>query len=488
MEICKYCGERLPEGSRFCRNCGRVASSNGNAMQSNGQSSNLRISGSLGGGTREENRTDRQTCPYCGARIAQGAAFCAACGQRLASQGESREPEPGPERPRKRRGGVWGIVALGAVVLLAAALLLGRHLTREPKPQETVAPEDGTLAGETTPTDLPEPTPGISAEQARALYETYFWKEFSTNDLACMADVTHDGVDELIVVHFCDEEGERIEGYVFTIDEKEQVKGIYSKVGSAFHVGGYFNWYIREGDSGFILGSEEGYWNTGHGELTFHEYYLTQDGAVQDISSVSVNSEDYVTEGGISDAFDRYTEREAQVKGQMYTLYCCPGNGDDADAIARYPMDPMALFSVEHIEAGRVYPTRFVDYTWSMEGRDADYLLERLEMQSRSMNFDFAIILVDTLDGKSAQEFADGYYDCHGFGYGPGKDGALLLIDTADELWYLTTHGAGIELIGDRELAELQESFSYDLKQGDYYGACNSFIDKAGEIVSRKRG
>ena len=70
---------------------------------------------------------------------------------------------------------------------------------------------------------------------------------------------------------------------------------IYTKTGSHFHygAGGFFDWYIGETESGYILASEEGFWSTGVGELTFHEYYLTQNGEVCDVSTISIASGDY---------------------------------------------------------------------------------------------------------------------------------------------------------------------------------------------------
>lgn len=187
----------------------------------------------------------------------------------------------------------------------------------------------------------------ITPEEVHSIYEAFFCENFLATDLVCLADVTHDGLDEMIVVHFCDDQNIEIDGYVYTIDENMQVNLIYSRVGSTFHVRGFFNWYIRETATGFILGSEEGHWSTGYGELSFHEYYLAQDGTVRDISSVSVASSDYATEEEIAAAFDHYTELKSGMKANLYTIYACPQNGYDADTIAMYPMDPTDIFSIE---------------------------------------------------------------------------------------------------------------------------------------------
>lgn len=184
----------------------------------------------------------------------------------------------------------------------------------------------------------------ITPEEAHAIYETFFCENYLYTDLVCLADVTHDGLDEMIVVHFPDDQ--EIDGYVYTIDENKQVNLIFSNIGYRFHAGGYFNWYIRESPTGFILAGEDGYWSTGYGTLAFHEYYLTQDGGVCEISSVSVTSFDYSTDEEISAAFERYQDRVSQIKASLYTIYSCPGNGYDADTIAMHPMTASDIFSV----------------------------------------------------------------------------------------------------------------------------------------------
>lgn len=202
--------------------------------------------------------------------------------------------------------------------------------------------------------ELSSGTRNVTSEEMHSIYEAFFCENYLATDLVCLADVTHDGIDEMIVVHFCDEMNTEIDGYVYSIDENMQVKEIYSRVGSAFHAGGFFNWYIRETESGFVLASEEGYWGTGIGSLSFHEYYLTSDGTLCEISSVSVSSLDYTTEEEIEDAFNEYSEQVSLVKAGLYTIFSCPQNGYDTDTIAMYPMDPTTVFSVKSLDEAKI--------------------------------------------------------------------------------------------------------------------------------------
>lgn len=160
-----------------------------------------------------------------------------------------------------------------------------------------------------------------SSNSSYSLYKTFFYDNFGSEDLVCMADVTHDGADDLIVVHFEGKEKTIIHGYVYTIDENNQVTLIYTKNGGSVHVFGFFHWFIRPGVNGFVLAEESGYWGNGYGSLTFHEYYLTQDGSVCDVSSISVSSDDYGPQEEIEAAFDAYSESMEKMIGNLYALY-----------------------------------------------------------------------------------------------------------------------------------------------------------------------
>ena len=217
--------------------------------------------------------------------------------------------------------------------------------------------ERSPLAGRTLERDLPREdwverelsstVRQITPEEAHSIYETFFCENYSYTDLVCLADVTHDGLDEMIVVHFCDEMNARVEGLVYTIDENRQVELIFTKVGSSCNAGGFFNWYIQQSPTGFLLASEDGHWSTGHGTLVYHEYYLTRSGGICDVASVSVASLDYSTDEAITAAFDRYKARIAERKASFYTIYSFPQNGYDEDTIALYPMQPSDIFFIE---------------------------------------------------------------------------------------------------------------------------------------------
>ena len=91
---------------------------------------------------------------------------------------------------------------------------------------------------------------------------------------------------------------------------------------------------------------------------------------------------------------------------------------------------------------------------------------------------DIAIVITDQTDGKSSMDFADDYYDSHGFGIGGDASGLLLLINMdIREVWISTAERQLIFL----PTAGLTACWTVTphLSDEDYYSACMEFIHQA---------
>ncbi len=55
-------------------------------------------------------------------------------------------------------------------------------------------------------------------------------------------------------------------------------------------------------------------------------------------------------------------------------------------------------------------------------------LLEKLTNISHDIDCEIAVVTVNSLEGKTAEAFADDYYDYNGYGAGAGDDGAILVL------------------------------------------------------------
>lgn len=118
---------------------------------------------------------------------------------------------------------------------------------------------------------------GTGEEALMDIYRSYVQQHFSKNYIAVHADVTHDGVDELIVVDRSHEEDPDYTtyGYVYTY-KNGQVTLIGTKKDATFHGGGeYFSLALSpRGDGTYNMISEVGALWQGSGDVSLVEYHI----------------------------------------------------------------------------------------------------------------------------------------------------------------------------------------------------------------------
>lgn len=129
---------------------------------------------------------------------------------------------------------------------------------------------------------------------------------------------------------------------------------------------------------------------------------------------------------------------------------------------------------------------RLVDDADLLSDTEEAQLLSLLDEISQRQNCDVAIVTVDSLDGKSATEYADDFYDYNGYGMGDRDDGILLLVSMEYRDWAISTYGFGITAFTDSGQSYITSQFLPDLSDGNYYNAfekfaslCDSFITQA---------
>lgn len=115
---------------------------------------------------------------------------------------------------------------------------------------------------------------------------------------------------------------------------------------------------------------------------------------------------------------------------------------------------------------------RVIDDADLLAGTEEMHLLAKFDEIADIAEFDVIIATVNTLDGKSPQEYADDLYDYNDFGLGDKKDGILLLVSMEDRDVYISTTGLGIDIFGDGVWDDsiLNRIIPY-LSDGRYYDA-----------------
>lgn len=88
------------------------------------------------------------------------------------------------------------------------------------------------------------------------------------------------------------------------------------------------------------------------------------------------------------------------------------------------------------------------------------------------------------MTAKSAQDYADDYYDNNDYGLDNEKSGVLFLVSKGDRKYHISTKGAGIKAFTDYGIGRIKEEIKPYLSDGDYFDACDEFLNIT-KILSR---
>ena len=94
------------------------------------------------------------------------------------------------------------------------------------------------------------------------------------------------------------------------------------------------------------------------------------------------------------------------------------------------------------------YP-RVIDNAELLSTDERELLTSKLDEISTRQKVDVTVVTTDTLDGLTVSDYAERFYESHNYGYGPDKDGTILLISMEDHDWYMATYGYAITAFTD---------------------------------------
>lgn len=119
---------------------------------------------------------------------------------------------------------------------------------------------------------------------------------------------------------------------------------------------------------------------------------------------------------------------------------------------------------------------REVSYVHDKAGLLTKQEILTLEETARSLsldwNIDAVILTVSSLEGASAQDTADDFYDVSGY----GENGTLLLIAMAEGEWYISTSGEMIYALTDYGLEQLGGEMVPWFAQGQWYDGFHCYL------------
>lgn len=118
------------------------------------------------------------------------------------------------------------------------------------------------------------------------------------------------------------------------------------------------------------------------------------------------------------------------------------------------------------------------DILWDEEEQE---LLSKLDEISARHGMDVVVVTTDSLDGKSAMEYADDYYDYNGY----ASDGILFLVCMGTRDWRMSTTGFAIRAFTDAGLEYIEDNVIGYLSDGDYYRAFDTYADLCDRLITQ---
>ena len=115
-------------------------------------------------------------------------------------------------------------------------------------------------------------------------------------------------------------------------------------------------------------------------------------------------------------------------------------------------------------------------------------LNDMLDELSVRQKMEVVVVTTNTLDGKTAEEYADDTYDYGNFGYGADKDGILLLVSVGEEnICCISTCGYGITAFTDDGIEYILKEMKGDLHDEKYFAAFQTFVNLCDKFITQAR-
>ena len=121
---------------------------------------------------------------------------------------------------------------------------------------------------------------------------------------------------------------------------------------------------------------------------------------------------------------------------------------------------------------------RLLDQAELLSSSEKATILSKLNELSEKQRCNIVILTVTSHSG-SIEAFADDYFDYNGFGADYNDAGVLFVLSMDTREWAISTSGDGISAFTDYGQEEMTDEMLPYLKDGDYYGAFEVYIEKA---------
>lgn len=133
---------------------------------------------------------------------------------------------------------------------------------------------------------------------------------------------------------------------------------------------------------------------------------------------------------------------------------------------------------------------RLVDNADLLTESEERMLCAMLDEISERRQFDVVVVTTGSLEGYTAEEYADDFFDYNGFGYGIDRDGALLLVsmEPGNHNSWISTRGYGLTAFNEAAIDYALDIVTDDhLANGEYREAVEAFASLCDDFVEQAR-
>lgn len=102
-------------------------------------------------------------------------------------------------------------------------------------------------------------------------------------------------------------------------------------------------------------------------------------------------------------------------------------------------------------------------------------LNEKSKEIAESYEMDVVIVTVNSTEDKTAEEYAEDFYDENGFGVGESHDGIIMIIDMGGRTRWLVTTGNAIQIFTDYYIDAIWEDVTPYLSEGAFFEGAEEF-------------
>jgi uncharacterized protein len=128
------------------------------------------------------------------------------------------------------------------------------------------------------------------------------------------------------------------------------------------------------------------------------------------------------------------------------------------------------------VPQGFAQSPKVVDDAFLLTDSEEQALEDKAQSLTDEYGMDVVIVTVWSLNGRSAQSYADDYFDYNGYGIGEESSGVIFLLSMEHRDWAISTCGETIYALTDYGIETLFESCKGYLGNDQYYRAFDVYL------------